>query len=242
MTTALDKTQNAPPPAPTVAPPSFSTLDHVARAMMARATQGVSPHAQAAAWFDWASHLSRAPGRQLELGWLASIYAARLWGLAMRDGVENLPFAPEASDRRFADPAWHKWPYVFWEQAFLAQEDWWRNATHQVRGERTRTAARVAFMARQLLDGLSPSNVPWLNPVIVRETLKQHGDNLARGAHNLSEDVYRFARPGSAAAAGRLPRRRGHRGDARRSRVPQRSHRAHPVQAGDGGRLSPSRC
>ena len=184
--------QKVPPAAPAANLPSFETLDHVARAMMARATQGVSPHAQAASWFDWASHLSRAPGRQLELAWLASIYAARLWGLAIRDGVDNLPFAPDAADHRFADPAWHKWPYVLWEQAFLAQEDWWRNATRQVRGQRPRTAARVAFMARQLLDGISPSNIPWFNPVIVEQTIKQSGANLRRGANNLFEDVSRF--------------------------------------------------
>ena len=160
--------------------------------MMARATQGVSPHAQAAAWFDWASHLSRAPGRQLELAWLASIYAGRLWGLAMRDGTTNLPFAANPSDRRFADPAWQHWPYLFLQQAFLAQEDWWCHATQQARGQRARTAARVAFMARQLLDGVSPTNIPWLNPVILRETFKQNGNNLVRGAHNLFEDFYRF--------------------------------------------------
>jgi len=191
MTTPLTKTQEPLPAPKPAAVPSFATLDHVARAMMARATQGVSPHAQAAAWFDWGSHLARAPGRQLELAWLASIYGARLARLAVLDGVENLPFTADPSDRRFTDPAWHKWPYVFWQQAFIAQEDWWRNATRQVRGQRPRTAARVAFMARQLLDGLSPSNVPWLNPVIVRETMKQKGNNLVRGANNLFEDVYR---------------------------------------------------
>ena len=47
-------------------------------------------------------------------------------------------------------------------------------------------------MARQLLDGVSPSNIPWLNPVIIEQTLKQSGANLERGANNLFEDVYRF--------------------------------------------------
>ncbi len=173
--------------------PSFETLDHVARALMARVTQGVSPHVIAAAWFDWLSHLSRAPGRQLGLALQAFIFTGRLMGWATgRDGVNAaLPFPPHADDRRFTDPAWQKMPYLFCEQAFLAQEQWWQNATRQIRGQNARSAARVAFMARQLLDGVSPSNVPWLNPVIVGNTLKESGGNLMRGANNFAEDFYR---------------------------------------------------
>src|SRR5262245_19001771 len=49
-----------PSASPTLQPgdlPSFETFNQLARAMTARLTQGVSPHAQCAAWFDWLSHL-----------------------------------------------------------------------------------------------------------------------------------------------------------------------------------------
>ncbi len=172
--------------------PSFDMLNRVARATMARSTNGVSPHAQAAAWFDWLSHISRAPGRQIELAMRALAFGNRLMkpsGTLSSDGAP--PFAPEKSDRRFADPAWQKPPYQYWQQAFLAQEEWWRNATRPLRGQNSKSAARVAFMARQMLDGVSPSNIPWLNPVIVEQTLKESGENLVRGMRNLAEDIHR---------------------------------------------------
>lgn len=190
MTKALTETAPPAPVSQDTDLPSFETLDRVGRAMMARATNGVSPHAQTAAWFDWLSHLSRAPGRQLELALRASIFTSRLMGLATGQG-NALPFTPEKSDRRFTDPAWQKPPYLYWQQAFLAQEEWWRNATRPLRGQNAKSAARVAFMARQLLDGVSPSNIPWLNPVIVEHTLKESGENLVRGVRNLAEDVHR---------------------------------------------------
>jgi polyhydroxyalkanoate synthase len=193
MNEAVTKLPQAQPLERPLDLPSFETLNRMARAMTARLTQGVSPHAQFAAWYDWFSHLARAPGSQLELALQAYVFAARLAALATGHGDgAGLPFQPEPNDRRFADPAWQKMPYLFWQQAFLAQEEWWRNATHQVRGERRRSADRVAFMARQMLDGISPSNVPWLNPVIIGQTLKEGGANLVRGANNFIEDLYRL--------------------------------------------------
>src|SRR5262245_66676312 len=82
-------------------------------------------------------------------------------------------------------------PYALWQQAFLAQEAWWASATREVRGMTPKNAARVSFITRQLLDVWSPSNVPWLNPVIIDRTLKEAGANLMRGANNLQEDVWR---------------------------------------------------
>ena len=50
----------------------------------------------------------------------------------------------------------------------------------------------MAFMARQHLDALSPSNFPWLNPEIARATLESGGLNLLQGAQNLAEDARRL--------------------------------------------------
>jgi polyhydroxyalkanoate synthase subunit PhaC len=52
-----------------------------------------------------------------------------------------------------------------------------------------RDAARIGFIALEILDMMSPSNVPWLNPVIVDRTVREAGANLVRGAVNLSDDM-----------------------------------------------------
>ena len=186
----------APPPsapAKTWSTPSFETMDRLSRAVTARFTQGISPHALFDAWFDWASHLAYAPGRQLELGLEAINAGAQLARFVTRgtsDHVEQ-PFPPQPGDRRFADPAWQKPPYSWWEQAFLAQEAWWKSATREVRGMTPKNVARADFIARQLLDVWSPSNIPWLNPVIIERTAKESGANLVRGATNLQNDIWR---------------------------------------------------
>jgi poly[(R)-3-hydroxyalkanoate] polymerase subunit PhaC len=173
--------------------PTFETMDRVERAVTARFTHGISPHALYAAWFDWASHLANSPGRLLELGLEAMNALARFAQFATHSRSEETkpPFQPRASDRRFNDDAWKSLPYVLWQQAFLAQEAWWASATREVRGMTPKNADRVSFITRQLLDVWSPSNLPWLNPVIIERTLKEGGANLVRGATNLHEDAWR---------------------------------------------------
>src|SRR4026209_752229 len=96
--------------------PSFETMDRLGRAVTARMTQGISPHALYDAWFDWASHLVNAPGRLLELGLEAVNIGARFARFAthsLSEGVET-PFEPQAGDRRFSDGLWKRPPYALW--------------------------------------------------------------------------------------------------------------------------------
>jgi poly[(R)-3-hydroxyalkanoate] polymerase subunit PhaC len=173
---------------------SFENLDRIARATIGRITQGVSPNAVASAWLDWVTHVQGAPGRQLELSLTAWTNLARLLRYAGRstfDVATKPPFSPREGDRRFAAPEWQGHPFDLYVQWFLALEDYWRLATAQVRGMSAIHADRVAFMARQALDVLSPSNNPFLNPVILKRTQEEAGINLVRGAFNLADDMSR---------------------------------------------------
>jgi polyhydroxyalkanoate synthase len=163
------------------------TLDRATRALQARLTGGLSPHAAWAAWADWATHLARAPGRQLELaeraiqnGWKLARYAA---------GRSEAPFAPDATDHRFTHEGWQRPPFALWQQGFLATQDWWDMATEPIRGARPKSAERVGFMIRQGLDALSPSNFPALNPEILEALRESGGEALIDGWHNLQADV-----------------------------------------------------
>ncbi len=165
-------------------------LDRTARAAVAQLTGGVSPHAFVEAWTDWVLHMSRSPGRQLELFERAKVNALRLMthAASAKPGAAP-PFAPKAYDHRFQHPSWEKAPFQNWQQGFLAMQDWWDHATDQLRGLRPEDADRTRFMVRQMLDVVSPSNFPAFNPEIIEETIKNHGNNLTEGAAHFARDL-----------------------------------------------------
>ncbi|MFP4328111.1 MAG: PHA/PHB synthase family protein [Paracoccaceae bacterium] len=167
---------------------SHDTLDRLARASLARITGGLSPQAAWAAWADWAMHLARAPGRQLELAEHAGRSAWRVLEHATGQRAEP-PFTPNRNDHRFTHPGWARAPYSLWQQGFLATQDWWDHATRLIRGMQPRNAARAGFMARQMLDPLSPSNLPWLNPAIAEAWRESGGTSSLRGLQALREDI-----------------------------------------------------
>jgi polyhydroxyalkanoate synthase len=162
-------------------------LDRAVRAGLAQATGGVSPYSIYSAWSDWAMHLARSPGRQLELCERAQKNALKLL-LQTSPVTPEPPFVPKPHDARFDHPAWDKQPFQSWKQGFLAVQDWWDAATAPMPGLSQRDADRMRFQTRQMLDLVAPANFPWLNPEIIHETLQQKGQNLLEGAAHFSED------------------------------------------------------
>ena len=174
--------------APQQAEHLHQNFDRAARAAVARLSGGVSTHAFIEAWSDWAQHLARAPGRQMELAEHAQRNLLKLMALATSPGGAP-PFSPKPYDHRFDHEGWQKPPFQMWQQGFLAMQDWWDHATEPMRGLRPDDAERTRFLARQTLDVLSPSNAPLLNPEILAETVKTGGRNLTEGAAHFLEDA-----------------------------------------------------
>ncbi len=167
-------------------------LDRAVRAAVARVTGGISPHSVTETWHDWGLHLSRAPGRQLELLEQAQENALKLAAYAaggLSDTDKPAPFVPNAHDHRFADPSWETAPFNFWKQSFLALQDWWDDATEDMRGLHKGDADRAQFQMRQMLDLVSPSNFPWMNPEIISATTQQMGQNLIEGSAHFTQDL-----------------------------------------------------
>ncbi len=194
---ALQSSPTPLPAAPAVAPNTphpHRMLDRAALANLARLTGGVSPHAVIEAWTDWALHLARAPGRQMELAERATTNSARLWRFnleALSGSAPEPPFAPRSYDTRWQHEGWAQPPFSMMQQAFLATQDWWDAATADLRGLRNDTADRTGFMVRQALDWASPSNSAALNPEILEATRACGGRNLAEGMRNFADDMHR---------------------------------------------------
>ena len=186
----------------------FAAVDQSVHGTLAELTSGQSPVLTAKAWFDWASHLSMSPGKQVDLALRASEAAVRLGNYVYRAAITDAE-PPESApgNRRFAHEGWRDWPYNVLQQAYLESEDWWRNATTGIRGMSPHHERLVGFGVQQMLHALSPANFLVTNPELWRATAARGGANLVEGAHRLAVDAHDMlvgkSAPASEFAAGR---------------------------------------
>jgi polyhydroxyalkanoate synthase len=173
---------------------AFRSIDRMREALSAQFTGGLSPQALALAYFDWWIHLAAAPGKRAELAYKAAHKTNRLLAhlaTATLDGKAPACIEPLPGDDRFRGEGWQRFPYSFWSQAFLLNQQWWHNVTREVPGVTPHHEDMVSFAARQLLDMVSPANIPFANPDVVAKTLETGGANLVAGFRNWLEDAGR---------------------------------------------------
>ena len=175
---------------------AFRSIDRMGEALSAQFTGGLSPQALALAFFDWSIHLAAAPGKRAELAYKATRKAQRLLAHLATSALD--PKAPPCieplpGDNRFSGDGWQTFPYNIWSQAFLLNQQWWHNVTREVPGVTPHHEDVVSFAARQLLDMVSPANIPFANPEVVGRTLETGGANLVEGFRNWLEDAARQA-------------------------------------------------
>jgi polyhydroxyalkanoate synthase len=167
------------------------TMDRVLHATMGRFTLGLSPYALWLAAADWAIHLSASPGKWQELTEKALQENIRfLIHLSRIASDPDFPpcVEPLVQDQRFQNEDWQKLPFKLFYQAFLLTERWWGCATTGIGGVSPHHEQVVSFMARQLLDAVSPGNFIATNPEVLSTTIREGGQNLLRGAQNFWAD------------------------------------------------------
>jgi polyhydroxyalkanoate synthase subunit PhaC len=126
-----------PPIDESVGSESFRAIDRMREALTAQWTAGLSPASLALASFDWSIHLASAPGKQMELLNKAARKTGRLIAHCLTAVTKpNTPpcIEPLPGDHRFRAKEWRERPYNFLTQAFLLNQQWWHNVTHEVPG------------------------------------------------------------------------------------------------------------
>jgi polyhydroxyalkanoate synthase len=102
--------------------------------------------------------------------------------------------APAKGDRRFADPAWgENWLLKRLLQSYLATVE----TVDQLISDAEldwRTERQARFAAGNVLDAIAPTNFPWSNPAVVRETVDKGGANLLHGGRRFVRDMSRAPR------------------------------------------------
>ncbi len=99
---------------------------------------------------------------------------------------------PEPGDRRFRHPDWDVNPFfALVKQSYLITSRWLVDTMAGVAGLDPQTARKVEFYTRQFADAFAPTNFPWTNPEVLRETADSQGQNLVRGMENFKRDLER---------------------------------------------------
>jgi polyhydroxyalkanoate synthase subunit PhaC len=97
--------------------------------------------------------------------------------------------APPAKDRRFTDPAWQHNPLLHrLLQAYLVTGGMAKDVVGESHLE-WKDRERLAFVTDNVVEALSPSNNPALNPAALKAALDTGGANFVRGAWNLASDM-----------------------------------------------------
>lgn len=99
------------------------------------------------------------------------------------------PIAPGRRDRRFRDPAWEENPALFGLlQAYLLTGRLGEDLLSEADVDET-IDHRMAFLADMVMDAVSPSNSPALNPTVVKRAVETGGASLMKGFQTFLDDV-----------------------------------------------------
>ena len=162
------------------------------RKKLAAVSLGGSPASMQAMWSDWAVHFATAPDLQLDMvksateSWLKW---ARYVSMGCPNDPDLKPTEPAKTDRRFQSDGWRQPPFAAMAQGFLLFEELADQAARNVPGLEPSKKDSVAFVTRQILDAMAPSNFPATNPDVLARTLATGGANIHHGLKRALRDI-----------------------------------------------------
>lgn len=137
------------------------------------------------------------PQKMMEAATAYWMQQAELWNRTMTSAMSGGQLAepmvqPERGDRRFNDPEWEQVPYFnYLKQAYLLTGNWIQHQLADAEGLDQQERRKIQLLARNFIEAMSPSNFAATNPAVIKTTIEEEGENLARGLENLVRDLDR---------------------------------------------------
>ncbi len=118
--------------------------------------------------------------------WADSI---QLWSSFLGGKPEESPLAG-AKDKRFASEAWTANPaFDFIRQSYMLASNHIMASVGALDGLDDRAKAKAAFVTKQFVDAMSPSNFALTNPEVMAATAEAKGENLVKGLERMLADL-----------------------------------------------------
>lgn len=110
-----------------------------------------------------------------------------LWTKILSPDTTETIFSP---DKRFRHEAWETVPYfLFLKEYYLIASRWLEKMVSQMDGLDAKTAQKLQFYLKHMIDAASPSNSPFTNPEVMEEFVKTKGESLKKGLETLLHDM-----------------------------------------------------
>ncbi len=185
----IDELDNLITEIPRLNDKTVDKIDTRLRAIIGKASQGLSPIQMILAYTDWLAHLSIAPARRLKLMQSFSEKVLQLSTYTARTIAEKTEEPPLPTSSFFKHALWKKLPFNVLARGHGMALEWLREADADVPGMDPLSVELVNFMNEQVLDIASPSNFLATNPEALKVTWDNKGKNLLEGIGNAQRDI-----------------------------------------------------
>ena len=122
-------------------------------------------------------------------GMMVAEQAVAMNALRRLQGETPEPVMQANGDKRFSDPAWASNPFLLsMVEEYLVRRNYAQQMVELSRlPEATKRKARFAM--NMMMDSLAPSNLPWLNPAVIKEAVDTGGSSLFNGMSAFLDDM-----------------------------------------------------